>query len=205
MVKCSTEPYSSLKLGILVEAAWIVKEAACYIICQDGKNWKKNSAACRDSIGGLSTVLSEKRAVFLQRLKDTELDLYRFGKIETHHEQLAADIFRQLTSQHTRSQGPWPKVGYAKVYRRCGSGDPPMEMTQQLIEAHGGELAQEVYEGYEQIQDMEEGWKKAFSRVSQLIKPLLEDVTLSQVKAIPTSNLRFITIDDEDLPWKQKK
>ena len=52
--------------------------------------------------------------------------------------------------------------------------------------------------------DLEDEWDALLERAEAIVKRLLVDVTLQQSAAIDGTNLRFMTIEDDELPWNRR-
>lgn len=76
---CDSHSYEMLEFEVGIEADWIVKEAAVYILNQDAKQWAQGKAELDEINSSIATVLAEKRHKFEQKLRDADLALFQIG------------------------------------------------------------------------------------------------------------------------------
>lgn len=201
--ECKTRPFDMVGLGTTLEADWVLQEAATFIIARDARekipdDWKRDHAT-------LWALLENKRARLIERTKDVELKLLylRPTTSDPKAAHRAMDYFRHLLAQ----AGPIHamKASYAQTLRQMQNREGPFDLTESVVKHYFGLFTSTFTSRHIGFDSIDNEWDYVLAEVRRTIAPLLTDVT-ALVQSTPSSaNLRFMTIEDDELPWKHRK
>lgn len=198
-----------LELGVKAEADWIVKECAAYIICQE--RWSYNSSKSAmirkgASMTGVLELINEKRRVALEELRavDSKL-LYLHSRTVGVASRLASAYFQLCMGMVRSNVKPWSRY-YASFYRQIFAVEGRFALTKMRLEAAFGKITKDCSGTKVDYDDIEVYWNYTLmEQAKAIVAPVLKDVTVRKSATTETTALRFMTIADDELPWKANK
>ncbi|KAK3050036.1 hypothetical protein LTR09_008691 [Extremus antarcticus] len=213
--ECRSEPVALQKVALRYRTSWVFREAAAHLIGSDQPFWLAHKEEIKQL--GIAKLLNRKRREFVKKLKETELELFKFNVgVENGEEPnvspLASAFFQAwLTKQLKAKQGSGLEPGYAEVYRRIWSQEYVQDFSGTLAEYLHSLQPHKPWPSDGDIVKLADSLHVVLPQLKGLVKDIMRKTTAAEVldsdadagdeDEVLAPNLTFMEVKDEELPW----
>ena len=201
---CARETREMLEFAMAIESPWIFLEASVYLLGSNDEYWQRAQPTLEKL--GIQDLMSRKRAEFENTLRRCELAVFCIQPPppQDTNSLMAVNYLSHYLREHlAMGGGSGLRPGYAIVYRNIAhimfAGLDRQDLTRYVGQCYVD--PEPIYN------DVVPAARHLFTQAATVLQPILVD----RSKRGPfrgvmyNSNLRFMTVGDDELPWQAEK
>ena len=198
---CRRRPIRMLLFATRVQSDWVALDCAAWLISQDIPAWKETFLPRMEELGSIGDSIIARRKDLQDLMMSIDLTLcHMFCDDADERTYLALNYFRHwLATQAAKRRGNYYGPDYGRLYRDISQGSVPASLKDHGLVSYCGMQPHLLEDAL--IDRARVVLAQLFEDASEVVAPLLKDVTTLAGEQCEQGTLRCMTIAKEDLPW----